>query len=73
MTRLHAPSKSPLDMNWRLYREKDGLKIFDVSVQGVSKLSATRSEYKTVLEEKGFDYLLQQICSKLESPEQASC
>ena len=73
MTRLHAPSKSPLDMNWRLFREKDGLKIFDVSVQGMSKLAATRSEYKTVLEEKGFDYLLQQICSKLESPEQASC
>jgi ABC-type transporter MlaC component len=60
-------------MNWRLFREKDGLKIFDVSVQGISKLSATRSEYKTVLEEKGFNYLLQQICSKLESPEQASC
>lgn len=73
ITRVRAPSKSPLDMNWRLFREKDGLKIFDVSVQGMSKLSATRSEYKTVLEEKGFDYLLQQICSKLESPEQASC
>lgn len=73
ITRVRAPSKSPLDMNWRLFREKDGLKIFDVSVQGMSKLSATRSEYKTVLEEKGFNYLLQQICSKLESPEQASC
>jgi phospholipid transport system substrate-binding protein len=73
ITRVRAPSKSPLDMNWRLFREKDGLKIFDVSVQGMSKLSATRSEYKTVREEKGFDYLLQQICSKLESPEQASC
>jgi ABC-type transporter MlaC component len=73
ITRVRAPSKSPLDMNWRLFREKDGLKIFDVSVQGISKLSATRSEYKTVLEEKGFNYLLQQICSKLESPEQASC
>jgi phospholipid transport system substrate-binding protein len=73
ITRLHMPSKSPLDMNWRLFRENDGIKIFDVSVQGISKLSATRSEYKTVLEEHGFNYLLQQICSKLESSDRTSC
>ena len=73
ITKVRMPSRSPLDMNWRLVRENDGLKIFDVSVQGISKLSATRSEYKTVLEEHGFHYLLQQICSKLETPDQASC
>jgi ABC-type transporter MlaC component len=73
ITRVRVPSKSPLDMNWRLFREDDGIKIFDVSVQGISKLSATRSEYKSVLEEHGFSYLLKQICSKLESPQEASC
>ena len=73
ITRVRMPSRSPLDMNWRLFREDNGLKIFDVSVQGISKLTATRSEYKTVLDEHGFQYLMKQICSKLESPDRTSC
>ena len=73
ITRVRVPSKSPLNMNWRLFRDKDQLKIFDVSVQGISKLSATRSEYKTVLDNQGFNSLLAQICSKLEGPHPASC
>lgn len=73
ITRVRVPSKSPLNMNWRLFRDNDRLRIFDVSVQGISKLSATRSEYKTVLEEHGFSYLLKQICSKLDDPKTASC
>ena len=73
ITRIRVPSKSPMNMNWRLFREKNQIKIFDVSVQGISKLSATRSEYKTVLEEHGFSYLLKQICSKLDDPQTASC
>ena len=60
-------------MNWRLFRDNNELKIFDVSVQGISKLAATRSEYKSVLEKQGFNYLLAQICSKLEGPQPASC
>jgi len=73
ITRVRVPSKSPLNMNWRLFRDNDRLKIFDVSVQGISKLSATRSEYKSVLDEHGFQYLLKQICAKLEGPHPASC
>jgi ABC-type transporter MlaC component len=73
ITRVRVPSKSPLNMNWRLFRDKNQLRIFDVSVQGISKLSATRSEYKSVLEEHGFSYLLKQICSKLEDPNTVSC
>jgi phospholipid transport system substrate-binding protein len=73
ITRIRVPSKSPLNMNWRLFRDKDQLKIFDVSVQGISKLSATRSEYKTVLDQHGFGYLMKQICARLDDPRTASC
>ena len=73
ITRIRVPSKSPLNMNWRLFRENDELKIFDVSVQGISKLSATRAEYKSVLEQHGFEYLLEQICERLEKPNKAAC
>ena len=73
ITRVRVPSQTPLNMNWRLFRDKNHLKIFDVSVQGISKLSATRSEYKSVLETHGFSYLMEQICSKLESKHPTSC
>ena len=73
ITRVRVPSKSPVNMNWRLFREDDHLKIFDVSVQGVSKLSATRAEYKSVLERHGFDHLIDQICIRLEGPQPESC
>lgn len=73
ITRIRMPSRSPLDMNWRLFRENNHLKIFDVSVQGISKLTATRAEYKSVLKSHGFHYLVKQICSKLETPDQTSC
>lgn len=73
ITRVSVPSKSPLNMNWRLFKENNQLKIFDVSVQGISKLSATRAEYKSVLESHGFHYLLEQICSKLEGPHPGTC
>lgn len=73
ITRVRVPSKSPVNMNWRLFREDGRLKIFDVSVQGISKLSATRAEYKSVLEKQGFDVLIREICARLEGPQPASC
>ncbi|MCG8544243.1 MAG: ABC transporter substrate-binding protein [Alphaproteobacteria bacterium] len=73
ITRVRVPSKSPVNMNWRLYRVDDGLKIFDVSVQGISRLSATRAEYKAVLEQHGFDRLIKEICARLEQPQPKAC
>lgn len=73
ITRVRVPSKSPVNMNWRLYRVDDGLKIFDVSVQGISRLSATRAEYKAVLEQHGFDRLIKEICARLEQPQPTAC
>ena len=73
ITRVRVPSKSPVNMNWRLYKVEDELRIFDVSVQGISRLSATRAEYKAVLEQHGFDRLIKEICARLEKPEPKAC
>lgn len=73
ITRVRVPSKSPVNMNWRLFRDEDQIRIFDVSVQGISKLSATRAEYKSVLENHGFDHLITEICNRLEGPKPTSC
>jgi phospholipid transport system substrate-binding protein len=73
ITRVRVPSKSPVNMNWRLFREEGQIRIFDVSVQGISKLSATRAEYKSVLEKQGFDHLITEICKRLEGTKPTSC
>lgn len=73
ITRVRVPSKSPVNMNWRLFRDEDQIRIFDVSVQGISKLSATRAEYKSVLENHGFDHLISEICNRIEGTKPTSC
>ena len=73
ITRVRRPSKSSVNMNWRLFRDDNELKIFDVSVQGISKLAATRAEYKTVLEQHGFDHLISEICGRFEGAKPDSC
>jgi phospholipid transport system substrate-binding protein len=73
ITRVRVPSKSPVNMNWRLFREEGQIRIFDVSVQGISKLSATRAEYKSVLEKHGFNHLITEICNRLEGTKPTSC
>ena len=73
ITKVRVPSKSPLSMNWRLYRTKNQLKIFDISVAGISKVSSARSEYKTVLEKHGFNHLITEICNRIEGKRPKSC
>lgn len=73
ITKIRVPSKTPLSMNWRLYRTEDKLRIFDISVAGISKVSAARSEYKAVLEKHGFNHLISEICNRIEGKRPKSC
>jgi phospholipid transport system substrate-binding protein len=73
ITKVRVPSKTPLSMNWRLYRTENKLRIFDISVAGISKVSAARSEYKTVLEKHGFNHLISEICNRIEGKRPKSC
>ncbi len=73
ITKVRVPSKSPLNMNWRLYKTKNELRIFDISVQGISKVSSARSEYKTVLEKHGFNHLISEICNRIGGKRPKSC
>lgn len=39
----------------------DGLKVYDITVEGVSMLTTQRSEFNSVVENKGLDYLIGQL------------
>jgi phospholipid transport system substrate-binding protein len=54
-----------ISMLYKLYKSKQGWKIYDIEIQGVSLISTYRSQFDEVLRNKTVDDLL----AKLEKPE----
>ena len=51
-------------MQYKFFNSKEGLKVYDFEVEGVSLVSTYRSQYNQVLAEKTIDDLLQIMRSK---------
>ncbi len=43
---------------------KDGFAVFDIIVEGVSMITTQRSEFSSVISNKGMDYLITQLANK---------
>lgn len=54
-----------ISMIYKLYKSKQGWKIYDIEIQGVSLISTYRSQFDEILRKKSVDDLL----VKLEKPE----
>lgn len=55
----------PVLVDYRVRKGDNGtFKIFDVIVEGVSLLTTQRSEFSSVISNKGLDYLINQLASK---------
>jgi len=54
-----------ISMRYKLYKSKQGWKIYDIEIQGVSLISTYRSQFDEILRKKTVDDLL----AKLEKPE----
>ena len=57
----------PVLVDYRVREEKGKFKVFDIIVEGVSMITTQRSEFASVLSNKGIDYLIQQLASKTAS------
>lgn len=60
------PGNEPVQVDYRIHKV-DGdkeFKIFDVVVEGVGLLSTQRSEFSSVIANKGLDYLINQLAAK---------
>lgn len=57
---LHTPDGSAPDVivNYRLSKTPQGYKVIDILVEGVSLLNTQRSEFASVVANKGLDYLI---------------
>ncbi len=60
-TRIDRPSGPPLNAGWRVRQFGDRLLILDVVVEGISMVSAQRSEFASVVKTEGLDGLIQML------------
>jgi len=68
--KVHIPTiltskDNKISMLYKLYKSKQGWRIYDIEVQGVSLISTYRSQFDEILRSKTVDDLL----AKLEKPE----
>jgi len=60
-TNITRPSGPPLTCGWRVRSTGDSHKILDVIVEGISMVSAQRSEFSSVVKSQGLDGLIQNL------------
>ena len=68
------PGSEPIQVDYRMRKESGStppFKIFDVIVEGVGLLTTQRSEFSSVIADKGIDYLIEQLSAKVQSGEAA--
>ncbi len=61
LSRIHRPDASPLNCGWRVRLEENGFQIMDIIVEGISMISAQRSEFASVIKSKGLDGLIESL------------
>jgi phospholipid transport system substrate-binding protein len=62
---INRPGEEPIKVDFILLQGSQGLKIKDVKVEGVSLLVTKRSEFDSVIAQKGIDGLIQAMRDKV--------
>jgi len=61
---LVRPHEESIDFNYSLRRVQDKWRIVDIRIEGVSQLALTRSQFISVMKNKGFDGLISTLKEK---------
>ncbi len=60
-----TPDNKKVQVDYRVHEaESKGLQFFDVVVEGVSMITTQRSEFSSLLSNKGLDYLIEQLANR---------
>ncbi|MBT6278071.1 MAG: ABC transporter substrate-binding protein [Chromatiales bacterium] len=63
-TRIPQTSAPPIAVNYRLHDGKQGWKLFDVSIEGISLVKTYRSSFSQRVKKKGMDALIKDMAAK---------
>lgn len=67
LTEIKRHAGQPLKAGWRVRDTKNGFKIIDVIVEGVSMAATQRSEFETIVREHGVAGLIETLRAKVSS------
>ena len=59
------PHEDSIDFNYSLRRVQDKWSIVDIRIEGVSQLALTRSQFVSIMKNKGFDGLISTLKEKI--------
>lgn len=69
-TELQAAGEEPVSLDYIVQNSEDGWKIISVIANGVNDLSLKRAEYGSVIKDKGFDSLVEDIRKQIDTLKQ---
>jgi phospholipid transport system substrate-binding protein len=58
---------STIPINYSMYRSRDGWKVYDVAISGVSLVTNYRSSFGNIIRDEGMDSLIRQLADKNKS------
>jgi phospholipid transport system substrate-binding protein len=61
---IQRPNAEDAVVDYALRRENGQFRIYDIIVEGVSMITTQRSEFASVVSNKGLDYLIQQLAAR---------
>lgn len=64
---VRQPNGSVIPVHYQMYRTKQGWKVYDVSVEGISMVVSYRSSFATEISQGGIDGLIQALRERNES------
>ena len=63
-SRIQRPSGPPIKVTWRVRAGKDGVRIIDILVEGISMAVTQRDQFSAVVRRNGFEGLLEVLRSR---------
>jgi phospholipid transport system substrate-binding protein len=66
VSKLVKPNAGAIEFDYTLWRFRDKWRIVDIRISGMSQLAMTRSQFVSVMKNKGFDGLLAILKEKIE-------
>jgi phospholipid transport system substrate-binding protein len=67
ISKLIQPKKEDVDFYYQLRKVEDRWRIVDIQISGVSQLALTRSQFVSVIKNKGFDELISMLKNKIKN------
>ena len=63
-TQVSQPGGQPIPIDYSLEKTKDGWKVFDVLIDGVSLVTNYRSSFNTEIQKSGIDGLIKSLAER---------